>query len=567
MSTYEVPNLVYGMHHLNITQLPGGDFSHPNMAMDLAGQDAGVDFWFAKCCDWKCIAGEWGSGTYFFIPCDSKGNHINIMCADGKQRKITIALTHSKKQYVKTERGKIYSKNQPMYEEGTKGKATGNHIHLEIAEGYKTTKYYDSKLGVYTMGNELNPVKMFYVLDGYTKVVNTKGATLPHTKSEYTKVVTVDKYAPTLPFTQPDTNKIVNAHRYDFTYKNFATFIKNKGGYNAYVNSLGGVFTKWHNKNVTAKPTYKVTTVKEFKECADYVWGLMTIYGVNYTDVNGKKVWGSSSGTYGDDAFYDKSVNLKQFFDGSTNKNGFKVGIDQILSGSTKGGMMTNCGWSVTYLFHKAGLIPADGENMEVEFYGNEDYHKYYRKKGAKILTPKNSADFKVGDVIGFYGSGTGFTYKHCCVVVDVNKQKGTYTIYDGGSARFTKTRGNNIVGKLGDSPLYGSYTSFKVLRLPLNLKEETTSIKYVNATGVASYYDKNKGGTYKVTAKDGLHIRNDGVQSAKSLGVLPYNTEFKTYGYYDKDSQGREWLYGVARVGNTEYTGFCCSKSYLKKV
>ena len=92
----EVPNLCFGMHHLTVTQLPKGDFSHPNLAMDLAGQDGGVDFWFAKCCDWKCIAGEWGSGTYFFIPCDSKGNHINIMCADGKQRKITIALTQGR---------------------------------------------------------------------------------------------------------------------------------------------------------------------------------------------------------------------------------------------------------------------------------------------------------------------------------------------------------------------------------------------------------------------------------------------------------------------------------------
>ena len=98
-------------------------------------------------------------------------------------------------------------------------------------------------------------------------------------------------------------------------------------------------------------------------------------------------------------------------------------------------------------------------------------------------------------------------------------------------------------------------------------LKPSQQTTKYVHATGVASYYSKAKGGTYKVVAKDGLHIRNDGYQSAKSLAVLPYGTEFKTYGYYDKDSQGREWFYGVARKGNVEYTGFCCAKSYLKKV
>lgn len=112
---------------------------------------------------------------------------------------------------------------------------------------------------------------------------------------------------------------------------------------------------------------------------------------------------------------------------------------------------------------------------------------------------------------------------------------------------------------KLVAQALWGSMMSY--------LKPAPAKISYVHATGVASYYNKNKGGTYKVVAKDGLHIRNDGYQSAKSLAVLPYGTEFKTYGYYDKDSQGREWFYGVARKGNVEYTGFCCAKSYLKKV
>lgn len=106
---------------------------------------------------------------------------------------------------------------------------------------------------------------------------------------------------------------------------------------------------------------------------------------------------------------------------------------------------------------------------------------------------------------------------------------------------------------------LWGSMMSY--------LKPAPPKISYVHATGVASYYNKSKGGTYKVNARDGLHIRNDGYQSAKSLAVLPYGTEFRTYGYYDKDSQGREWFYGVARKGNTEYTGFCCAKSYLNKV
>lgn len=799
-----VPNLVFGMHHLNITQLPQGSFSHPNNTVDLAGEDAGIDFWFAKCTRYKCIAGPWGNGTYFFVPCDEKGNQIDVMCADGKQRKVTLALTHSARKYVKTTVGKIYELNQPMYEEGTVGFATGNHIHLEVAEGYQTTKTYDSKLGVYTMKNELNPIKVMYVLDGFTTVTATKGATLKHTSKEYTvvagkktneeiaeevwagkwgtgdarkkalteagydytaiqklvdagvgkpadklnvlflgnsytykpntseclpqqfkaiakangkdldvtmiaeggktlewlfnntsvatalkskkhkyvviqgqseevgcadgklssnaktyskKLIDLAKqygakvfmfaqadyyfvgstkynmkyqdqvdanyktmcgsdatvcyggkevkkqangnyasyfesdgyhptakaqkiiaqviydamfpvelpqkltgdYAPTLAFTQSDTNKIVNAHRYDFGVDTFNAYMKAVGGYNKYVKSLGGVFAKHADHNKTSIVDYTAKTAKEFQECADYVMGLMTIYGVNYTDENGKKVWGSNGGVYGSDAFYNAKTNIRQFFNNGTNKNGYKVSIDQILSGETNGGMMTNCGWTVTYIFKKAGLIPKDAENMEVEFYGDMSYHKYYRNKGAKILTPKNSADFQIGDVIGFYGSGTGFTYKHCCVVVDVDKEKGTYTIFDGGSARFTNTRGCNVVGKLGDSPLYGSYKSFKVLRLPLSF-----AVKEVKAKGTAGYFNKGYAGVYEVTAKDGLHIRDDGMQTAQSLGVLPYKTKFESFGYFDKDSKGRIWLYGIAESG-VKYTGFCCF-DYLKK-
>lgn len=481
MSTYEVPNLVYGMHHLNITQLPGGDFSHPNMAMDLAGQDAGVDFWFAKCCDWKCIAGEWGSGTYFFIPCDSKGNHINIMCADGKQRKITIALTHSKKQYVKTERGKIYSKNQPMYEEGTKGKATGNHIHLEIAEGYKTTKYYDSKLGVYTMGNELNPVKMFYVLDGYTKVVNTKGATLPHTKSEYTKVVTTSSPA------KPSILFVGNSYTY--------------------------------------KPNDKECLPQQFK----------AICKANGVDVDVTMI---AEGGWTFEKHWNNSATTT-----ALKSKKYKYVIMQGQSeevGCMNGEMKIS---AKTYGKKLADLAKQYGAT--VYFMSQADY--YFRKWSDGSKTTYNMK----------YQNNVDANYKTLGYPVayggkEVKRQaNGSYSTYFASDGYHPTAKAQKIIAQV----IWDS------------LRQYLKPIKYVNATGVASYYDKNKGGTYKVVAKDGLNIRNDGVQSAKSLGVLPYNTEFKTYGYYDKDSQGREWLYGVARVGNTEYTGFCCSKSYLKKV
>jgi len=216
--------------------------------------------------------------------------------------------------------------------------------------------------------------------------------------------------------------------------------------------------------------------------------------------------------------------------------------------------MQTNCGWSATYIFHKAGLIPADGENLEVEFYGDKDYHKYYRKRGAELLSPKNTADLKVGDVIGFFGEGSGFTYKHCATVVNVDKKTGTYTLFDGGSSRFIKTRGCNVVGKLGDSPLYGSYVSWKVLRL-----KETKNLLDLK-------YDPAKAGAYKVTCND-FNMRSKASTDSAILCKLKKDTIFTTDGDYEIDKQGRIWLYGTAKSGSVSYKGFCCAKTYLKKV
>lgn len=356
------------------------------------------------------------------------------------------------------------------------------------------------------------------------------------------------KYAPNLPFTQPNTNSIVNAHRYDFNYANFASYIKKAGGYAAYVRSLGGVFTKWQGRNVTLVPDYQAKTVREFQEACDYVFGLMTLYGFNYN--KGKPGTSKNWGYGANDAFYPKTADYDKL-GLLVYENGHKTTIDLICAGTTKAGMTTNCGWSVTYCLRKAGLIPADAENVEVEFYGNASYHKYYRNRGGVILEPKNTADLRVGDVIGYFKSGG---YAHCAICVAVDKSKGTYTLYDGGSARFIKTRGNNIVGKLGDSPLYGSYTSWKVLRL-----KEISNLLDLK-------YDKAKAGAYQVTS-DAFKMREGAGTDKKVLCSLAKGTLFTTDGDYLTDSQGRVWLYGTAKSGKVSYRGFCCAKSYLKKV
>ncbi len=177
-------NLCFGMECLNITQLPGGTYSHANKAVDLGGKDTGKDWWFARGeVYWKCTCCWYsGTNTYHFLSCDKNGNPTKVHCADGVDRIVTISLTHDLNAPTI---GKLYH-NEKMYQEGTKyptaGKVTGNHIHLEIAEGDVRNRYKANN-GTWTLYNELNPLEVMFVDDSFTTIKSTLGATVKHCSS------------------------------------------------------------------------------------------------------------------------------------------------------------------------------------------------------------------------------------------------------------------------------------------------------------------------------------------------------------------------------------------------
>ena len=179
-------NLCLPMKVINITQHSGGSYSHPNGALDLAGSDTGIDFAFAMGNFWRCISGPWGSHTYFFTACDEAGNAVPVHCADGKDRIVTVAMTHAAFQYVKAPViGKIYKNGEPIYEEGTYSadpniRITGNHIHYEVAEGLQYSKYYDRNMGVYRMYGELKPEDICFICDSFSTVASMGGVVMAH---------------------------------------------------------------------------------------------------------------------------------------------------------------------------------------------------------------------------------------------------------------------------------------------------------------------------------------------------------------------------------------------------
>lgn len=75
-----------------------------------------------------------------------------------------------------------------------------------------------------------------------------------------------------------------------------------------------------------------------------------------------------------------------------------------------------------------------------------------------------------------------------------------------------------------------------------------------------ARLYNKAHARAYTVTAGDGLNMRAGAGTDKAILTTLKKGTTFRCYGYYNIQTDGTVWLYGVAN-GKTGY----CSKAYLR--
>lgn len=196
--TYD--RMVFGMHHLNVTQTGAGygvqdSLSHVSFELDLMGSDQSIDFWYNKMpnTSLKCT-GRFGTkstgNTFFFVTCDSNGVAKKVLCADGNYRVITLALTHSN---WSPTLGKIYGYKSVCYKEGVAGVATGNHIHLEACEGLVVRKIPNAKR-FWNLPNMMDCRKIFWILDGWTTVVNTQGLVFKHCdKAEVVSDVKMEK--------------------------------------------------------------------------------------------------------------------------------------------------------------------------------------------------------------------------------------------------------------------------------------------------------------------------------------------------------------------------------------
>ena len=150
---------LYPRKTMNVTQGVNGSYSHKgSMAIDDAGEDSGIDNFYApvtlRCSSKDGPGGVNGCNYQTVNP---------VLCPDKVIRNYTLRVIHDN-DTSDISVGIIYPQGTRINNEGTMGKATGNHNHIVIGDGLISgSGLVRNPYGVYEMKNELNPVDVFFV--------------------------------------------------------------------------------------------------------------------------------------------------------------------------------------------------------------------------------------------------------------------------------------------------------------------------------------------------------------------------------------------------------------------
>ena len=234
-----------------------------------------------------------------------------------------------------------------------------------------------------------------------------------------------------------DTIHIVERHMNDFNYYTFDNVISSYGGFDKYMKNLGGYFSKYYGNQP------KVTTVYEFQQVAEYVMGMIVMYGFDYFNGDDGKYckWGGSCQTMAkiregtlpksgsSDAFYPDQLIHSE--DGLSDRKNF----DKLISNKGDINMTTCCNWTTDMVYYKAGIFGTGRTAVN----SSASYSTMGKAKTNKIIT--NYEEIKPGDIIQWFESeidpknvNTWKNWYHVSFVGEVNKQKRTFTAYETGS-------------------------------------------------------------------------------------------------------------------------------------
>ena len=250
------------------------------------------------------------------------------------------------------------------------------------------------------------------------------------------------------PNLRAETQKIIDDHRIDFFYDNYGSKISQFGGYTKYVKSLGGVFTKFANKTITIK------TAADLQAAAEYVWGLWTIWGVDYDNNRWHHSWRKGQAWNGgrNDGFY------AGLWDRDSIHGYGKGNINSILS--TSYDVRTNCNYAL-YAF--LGTTSLRGFGSLHDYSG-----QISRSKAGKIT---NVSNLRVGDIVHYFGGGGN--WNHITIVGEVYKDY--VVMYDGGGRFVNSGSYKKITRRTNGHQMTNDYGSEWWAFRPWNIDQNIT--------------------------------------------------------------------------------------------
>lgn len=235
------------------------------------------------------------------------------------------------------------------------------------------------------------------------------------------------------------TEKIVEAHLDDFDYETFDSFMESKGGAENYVRSLGGVFEKWCGVQEN------VQTAEEFQEVAEYVLGVMAIWGPDYHGGSGDhklhESWGEEDG-----GFYPESTDRS-----------WKLAPLEEVYFQNKERIVTDCGSGVYYILQKAGLVTEEKYTGTSRVETAEE--KVDASRGGKVIF--DVKDLQPGDLIQMSKTEDEDDWGHVCLVAEV-LTSGAVVTYDTGTRFVERACCKSMFVVNPDGSIGGDYSKYK---------------------------------------------------------------------------------------------------------
>ena len=146
-------------------------------AIDDAGSDSGIDYINAP---FTGVIRKIYSGDANEVWLESSEP---VIYPDGTVDYMTMMFAHDNdvsNLFV----GKVINRGERFYEEGTKGNASGNHVHMECGRGKFTgSDWHQNSAGYWSINNGKNPTECLWIDDSIT-ILNDNGYTFKRIEPE-----------------------------------------------------------------------------------------------------------------------------------------------------------------------------------------------------------------------------------------------------------------------------------------------------------------------------------------------------------------------------------------------